>query len=148
VSEGFVSMFLRFSQWAFEAVLIPRVLVILALISTSLILAAIRQRPFKRELWKPYHWFVLTNLLFFPAVIACGVIWANPVTNPTVQHHPIETGRRALDALWYASLVSCAWWVWRMKGFRWLAASLMLLAEIPVWCGLFIAGMSVAGDWL
>jgi hypothetical protein len=34
------------------------------------------------------------------------------------------------------------------EGFRWFATSLMFLVEVPVFCGLFIAGMSVAGDWL
>ena len=145
---GFIYTSLRLSKWALEAMLIPRVLVAIVLTSTSLTLAAIKQRPFKRELWKPYPWLVLTHLLFFPAVIAAGVVWANPVTNPTVPHHAVEAGRRSLDLLWYASLASCAWWIWRMRGFRWFATSLMFLVEVPVFCGLFIAGMSVAGDWL
>jgi hypothetical protein len=145
---GFVQTSLHFSQWALEAMLIPRVFVVVVLTLISLTLAAIKQRPFERELWKPHHWLVLTHLLFFPAVIAAGVVWANPVTNPTVPHHAIETGRWSLDLLWYASLGSCAWWIWRMRGFRWFATSLMLLAEVPVFCGLFIAGMSIAGDWL
>jgi hypothetical protein len=144
----FVYTSLRFSQWALEFMLIPRVLVLVVLTVISLTLAAIKQRPFERQLWKPYHWLALTHLFFFPAVIAAGVIWANPVTNPTIPHHAIETGRRCLDLLLYASLASCAWWIWRMRSFRWFAASLMLLAEVPVLCGLFIAGMSVAGDWL
>ncbi len=103
---------------------------------------------FRKTALEPYHWLVLTHLLFFPAAIAAGVIWANPITNPTVPHHPIEAGRRCLDVLMYASFASCIWWVWRMPGFRWLAVSLMLLAEMLVFFGLFISGMSVSGDWL
>ncbi len=136
-------------MWALQAMfVIPHALILTLLAATSLTVATLRQRPVHRELWKPHHWLVVTHLLFFPAVIAVGVIWANPVTNPTFPHHPIATGTRMLDLLFYASLVSCALWVWRMKGFRWFATSLMLLAEVPVLCGLFIAGMSVAGDWL
>jgi hypothetical protein len=145
---NFFSTFLRFAEWALEAVLIPRVLVVFVLALTSLTLAAITQKPIERRLWKPYHWLVLTHLLFFPAVIAAGIIWANPITNPTVPHQAIEAGRRCLDVLMYASFASCVWWVWRMRGFRWFAVSLMLLAESLVFCGLFISGMSVAGDWL
>jgi hypothetical protein len=145
---GFIQTSLRFSQWALEAMLIPRVFIVVVLAVISLTFAAIKQRPLERKLWKPHHWLVLTHLLFFPAVIAAGVMWANPVTNPTVPHHAIETGRRSLDLLWYASIASCAWWIWRMRGFRWFATSLMLFAEVPVFCGLFIAWMSVAGDWL
>jgi hypothetical protein len=145
---NFVSTSLRFAEWALEAVLLPPILVMFVLALGSLSLAAIKQKPFKRGLWQPYHWLVLTHLLFFPAVIAVGVIWANPITNPAVPHHPIETGRRWLDSLMCASLASCVWWAWRMRGFRWFAVSLMLLAEVPVVCGLFISGMSVAGDWI
>jgi hypothetical protein len=145
---NFIHACVRFSLWALEAVILPPVLIVVVLALTSLILAAAKQRPFKRELWKPRHWLVLTHLLFFPAVIAVGVVWANPVANPTVPHHAIETGRRCLDALSYASLASCAWWVWQMRGFRWFATSLMLLAEVVVFTALFISGMSVAGDWL
>jgi hypothetical protein len=144
----FMSTFVRFSQWALEAVLIPPVLAVLVLTLLSLTLATMKQRPFKKELWKPRYWLVLAHFLFFPAVIAVGVIWANPVTNPLVPHHAVETGRRCLDLLWYASLASCAWWVWQMRGLRWFAASLVLLAEVLVFNALFISGMSVAGDWL
>lgn len=143
-----LSTFLRLSEWAFEAVLIPRVLTVCILATVSLILAAMRQKPFEKQLWKPYHWLVLTHFLFFPAVIVTGVIWANPITNPAVPHRAIEAGRRCLDVLMYASLASCVWWIWRMRGFRWFAVSLMLLAEVLVFCGLFISGMSVSGDWL
>lgn len=145
---NFLSTSLRFSVWALEALLIPRVLVVCILAMTSLIIAYIKQRPFERQLWKPYHWLVLTHLLFFPAIIATGIIWANPITNPTVPHPAVAAGRRCLDVLTYLSFASCIWWVWRMRGFRWFAVSLMLLGEALVFCGLFISGMSVAGDWL
>jgi hypothetical protein len=35
-----------------------------------------------------------------------------------------------------------------MKGFRWYATSLMALMELPIIGALFVAGMSVTGDWL
>jgi len=84
---NFVSTSLRFAEWALEAVVIPPVLIVFVLALGSLSLAAIRQKPFRRGLWKPYYWLVLTHLLFFPGVIAVGVIWVNPITNPTVPHH-------------------------------------------------------------
>jgi hypothetical protein len=142
------SSFLRLAEWALQAVFIPRALVVFVLALASLTLASIVQKPFEKGLWRPHYWLVLTHLLFFPAAIAAGVIWANPITNPTIPHRAIETGRWYLDSLTYASFASCVWWVWRMKGFRWFAASLMLLVEVPVFCALFISGMSIAGDWL
>jgi hypothetical protein len=35
-----------------------------------------------------------------------------------------------------------------MKGFRWYATSLMVLVEVLTWGALFVAGMSVSGDWI
>ena len=145
---NFLSTFLRFAVWALQAALIPRVLIVCVLALTSLTLAAAKQKPVERQLWKPYHWLVVTHLLFFPAVIAAGIVWANPITNPTVPHSAVEAGRRWLDVLMYASFASCVWWVWRMRGFRWFAVSLMLVGEVLVFCALFISGMSLSGDWL
>jgi hypothetical protein len=48
----------------------------------------------------------------------------------------------------YGSFASCVFWIWRMNGFRWFAASLMALMEVPVLGALFVAGMSVTGDFL
>ena len=39
-------------------------------------------------------------------------------------------------------------WIWRMKGFRWYASSLTGLIELPTFAAMFVAGMSVTGDWL
>jgi hypothetical protein len=35
-----------------------------------------------------------------------------------------------------------------MKGFRWYAASLMAMAQLITYGALFVAGMSISGDWL
>ena len=131
---SFFSTFLRLAEWALDAVFIPRVLIVCVLALASLTLAAKRQKPFERHLRRPYHWLTLTHLLFFPAVIAAGMIWANPITNPSIPHRAVEAGQRWLDVLMYASLASCVWWVWRMRGFRWFAASLMLLGELLLFC--------------
>jgi hypothetical protein len=99
-------------------------------------------------LWKPYHWLVLTQCLFFAAAIAVGVLGASPTTNPTIPHHPSRTATLWLNVLDYSSLASCAFWIWRMKGFRWYGSSLMGLIELPTFAALFVAGMSITGDWL
>jgi hypothetical protein len=59
-----------------------------------------------------------------------------------------QIGTVCLDILWCASFASCAFWVWRMKGFRWFAISLMALLELPILGAILVAGMSVSGDWL
>ncbi len=139
---------LRFSIWALEAMSLPPLVIALALSGTSLVWAAIKQRPFRTRLWKPYHWFVICHLLFFAAAILVGVLGANPMGNPTLPHPPNPSAERWLDVVTYGSIASCGFWIWRMKGFRWYGTSLMVLAETITWSALFIAGMSVSGDWL
>jgi hypothetical protein len=52
-------------------------------------------------------------------------------------------GRRLLFSL----ATSIFWW-WRMKGLRWLAASLLVFQQVILVGAGFVAGMSVSGDWL
>lgn len=137
---------LRYSKWALEFIIIPPVCFAFPLAAISLVWAGFKQRPLQTHLWKPYHWLVLTHVLFFVAAIVVGVLWPNP--NPTIAGDSNRFATMCLDAVAYGSLASCAFWVWSMKGFRWYATSLMVLAELITWGALFIAGMSVSGDWL
>jgi hypothetical protein len=73
---------LRFSEWALEFMLVPPLWILFGLAAGTFLWAWQKQRPFRRRLWKPYHWLVLTHLLFFAAAIAIGVLWENPVTIP------------------------------------------------------------------
>jgi hypothetical protein len=141
---------LRFSRWALEAMTVPPLAFVLVASVISLVWSGLKQRPFRTGRWKPYHWLVTSHLLFFVIAIAVGVFGANPgiSTNPTHQALPNLAARHWLDAVTYASIASCGFWIWRMKGFRWFAVSLLLMAEVITWGALFIAGMSVSGDWL
>jgi hypothetical protein len=89
-------------------------------------------------------------MLFFATAIAVGVFGANPgiSANPMRQPLPNLAAKHWLDAVTYASIASCGFWIWRMKGFRWFAVSLLIMAEVITWGAFFIAGMSVSGDWL
>ena len=140
---------LRFSKWALQAVIVlPTLRFAFVLSAISLVWAGIKQRPFKTRRWKLHHWLVIGHILFFVAAIAVGAFGANPITNPTIPHDPIPAAKYCLDIVTYGSIASCGFWIWRMRGFRWYAASLLLLAEVITWGALFIAAMSVSGDWL
>jgi hypothetical protein len=139
---------LKFSAWSLEALSLPPLLFVLILSAISLVWAGLKQRPFKTGRWKTNHWFVVSHLLFFVSAIAVAVFGVNPNTNPTIPHPPIPAAELCLDIVTYGSIASCGFWIWRMKGFRWYAASLLLVAEVVVWGALSIAGMSVSGDWL
>ncbi len=129
--------------------ILPPLCIAFPLALVSLVWAWRRQHPMRKQLWRPVHWLVASHPLYFAAVILIGTLYhaeGSPYTGtPQVIHHGAE---QALGALFYGSLISCVFWVWRMKGFRWFAASLMAVVECPILGALIIAGMSVTGDWL
>ena len=141
---------LKFASWGLEVpLLIPSLAFVFFPSVISLVWAAIKQRPFRAEKWRPYHWLVFSHFLFFLAAVVVGVVGGNPSTDPPyLPHPPIAGAVRALDLVTYGSYASCVFWVWRMKGFRWFAVSLMIAAESITFGALFIAGMAVSGDWL
>jgi hypothetical protein len=139
---------LEFSRNALEFMLLPPIPLIVVIASGSLACAGIKQTPFRTQAWKTHPWFVFSHLVFFAAAIAVGVHWAVPLTGPPSTRFPNRAGVRYLDAVMYSSFASCVFWIWRMKGFRWFAGSLMVLMEVPVLGALFVGGMSVTGDWL
>ena len=105
-----------------------------------------RRTPYA-ELWKRHYWLVFTHLLFFVFAIALGT--GRPYREyPGVTHQKDELGLFLLNAIWYGSLISCAFWIWRMRGMRWPAACLMLAMEAVVGGSLLVAGMSITGDWI
>jgi hypothetical protein len=46
------------------------------------------------------------------------------------------------------SLLSIFLWVYRMKGIRWFAVCVLAIQEVFVLGAMFMAGMSISGDWL
>jgi hypothetical protein len=125
--------------------LIPPYSFLSGAIAISFVCAAMAQRPLKNRLWRPYHWMALSHLLFIYAGMMVGALYG--YGDPKMRHPVNQFGILSLQSLLYGSLISCAFWTWRMKGFRWFAGSLMGVLELPVLGSLFIAGMSVAGVW-
>lgn len=139
---------LRFSEWALEFLTLPPACFAFVMAAISFVWAGQKQRPFQMHLWKSHHWFALTHMLFFAAAIVVGVMLANTEPSADIPHSAYRSGELMLDVVTYGSLVSCVFWIWRMKGFRWYATSMMVLAELITIGAVFIAGMSVSGDWL
>jgi hypothetical protein len=142
-SENFQRLFL----WSVQFLGVPPVLLMTAVCIVVVAVAFVRQQPFKRQLWRTWHWLIFTQLLFFPAVVAVGVLFpAVSSVRPDLRENVM--GHRLLDGLFYLSLATGAFWVWRMRGLRWLAASLLLVQQVILIGAGFVAGMSVSGDWL
>jgi hypothetical protein len=108
--------------------------------------AFVRQQPFRTRLWRTWHWLIFTQLLFFPAMVAIGVLF--PAPDGPIHSPGNRMGEWLLDGLFYLSLATSAFWWWRMKGLRWLATSLLVLQHVMLTGAGLVAGMSVSGDWL
>lgn len=141
-SENFQRLFL----WSVQFLGVPPVLLMTAVCIVGTVVAFARKQPFRTRLWRPWYWLIFTQLLFFPATVAVGVLFPAVSGWP----HPKENvmGHRLLDGLFYFSLVTSAFWLWRMKGLRWVSASLLVLQQLILVGAGFVAGMSVSGEWL
>jgi len=140
-----VSQFWTLSVWSLQSLLYTSLLLLLIAACLSLVLAFWKQRPFSCPLWKSSHWFVLTQLLFFPMVISIGVLY--PAPSPS-SYHASSTAGWVSGLLGWLSLALAAFWVYRMKGVRWFAFSLVAILQIILMGAFFISGMAVSGDWL
>jgi hypothetical protein len=117
-----------------------------AICVVSVVSAFVRQQPFHSGKWRSSYWLIFTQLLFFPAIVAVGVLFPGVSGWPYPKENPM--GKRLLDALFYLSLATSALWLYRMKGLRWLSVSLLALQQVILVGAGFIAGMSISGDWL
>jgi len=144
--EQFWARFWTLSSWSLEALIIPPIFILLIVFGSGLIIAILKQKPTQTQTWRNHYWLVLTQLFFFPAILSVGVLF--PASGPGPYVKPNSVGSLLLDILFYSSLAVGAFWIWRMKNLRWLAASIVLLQELFVYCALFIAVMSVSGQWL
>lgn len=126
---------------------LPIVRWIVALFVICSIVSLIWQRPFEAEHWKRSYWLVFTQSLVLISVIAVGVLFRATTNHPL---RPIvnPVGDQAVNVLFFVSLALGFFLVYRTKGCRWLAFCLVSLQELFVLSALFIAGMSVTGDWL
>jgi hypothetical protein len=133
--------------WGLDFWRIPP-LMILAILSLLSVTACLFRPSHVHANWKRSYWLVSTQLLFYPLAIAIGSAFQARIHPPTEPLNPNRLGERLLDALTITSLVTAAFWVYYMKGLRWLAVSLVILQETVIWGALFVAGMSVSGDWI
>jgi hypothetical protein len=89
---------------------------------------------------------VFTQLFFFPVAIAVGTAFSGDLSRGGPGSN--KFGEHLLDLLTVLSLVMGCFWIYCMKGLRWLSASLVILQETLLVGGFFIAGMAVTGCWI
>ena len=133
--------------WSLEFLYTPPFAYGTLLLVLNFIASVIRQRPFSKPILKKSCSIVVLQFLFFPATLALAVLgrvdWQQP-------HFPGPNywGLRVEDLFDLSSLILGGYWVWRMKGLRWFAVSLVILQLWLLEAAGFIAGMSLTGTWL
>jgi hypothetical protein len=133
--------------WGLDFWRIPPLLIVATICMLGVVVCLFRPSHVHAN-WRRSYWLVLTQLLFYPLAIAIGCAFQAKIHPPTEPLNPNRHGEHLLDALTITSLVTAAFWVYYMKGLRWLAVSLVILQETVIWGALFVAGMSVSGDWI
>ena len=123
-SEGFQRLFI----WSLETLGLPPVMLLEAICAASVVAAFVRQQPFRTGKWRHSYWLMFTQLLIFPALVAVGVLFPAVSGRPNLKENP--TGHWLLDGLFYLSFATSAFWLYRMKGLRWLSISLLALQEV------------------
>jgi hypothetical protein len=73
-SQNFHRLFL----WSLEFLGVPPVLLIAGISIVSVVVAFMRQQTIRTRLWRTWHWLIFTQLLFFPAMVAIGVLFPAP----------------------------------------------------------------------
>lgn len=140
-----IAQFLWLCRMAAEFIGFPPFLIVFGLLVTNFICAYVRQRPFRNGRWTSSYWLVFTQSLFYPAVIAVAVVGGTsfrPVAEPN------KAALLYVDILWWASFISGVFWIWRLRGIRWTAFSLVALQEFMFFGAYLTADMAISGRWI
>jgi hypothetical protein len=147
VTGTFWTRFQTQFAWGLDFWRIPPLLVVAIICLVGVAICLFRPSHIRAN-WRRSFWLVSTQLLFYPLAIAIGAAFQANIRPPAGGVQPNRLGEHLLDALTIASLIVGAFWVYYMKGLRWLGLSLVILQETVIWGAFFVAGMSVSGDWL
>jgi hypothetical protein len=139
--------FWTYLRWSLEFLYEPPFVYATLLLVSNFIASIIRQSPFRKPISKQTYFIVVLQFLFFPATLAVAVLGRVDWQQPHVPG-PNYWGLRAEDLCDLGSLILGIYWVWRMKGLRWFALSLVILQLWLLQAAGFIAAMSLTGTWL
>jgi hypothetical protein len=124
----------------------PFVFVSLIFIAWIIVASVLEWRTLRSQ-WPKLLGWGLVQLVFFPAAIFVGVLGENPA-DPALRHAPFRAAELSLEAVFCLSLAVGAYGVYRLRGSRWVATGSFLLIEWILQGALFLAGMSITGEWL
>ncbi len=137
--------FVWLCEQAAEFIIFPPFLICSTVFGIIIAGACIKQHPFKVQLWRRAYWLVFTQLLFYPAVI-CVAVLGGVNFRPPPQSNSVAS--LYSEILFWASLGLAAFWIWRMKGLRFLAFGLIALQQMLLLGAFLVADMAISGRWL
>jgi hypothetical protein len=122
----------------------PVVGVACTLLAVGLMASLALEKPFVSGRWKRSYWWALTQLLFFPAVVALGVLYS---ADPLQPHHKVNPlGYWGIGILFFLSLALSSFWVYRTKELRWSTFYSLALHQVLLFVAAVGAVISVAGS--
>ena len=136
-------------SWYFQESLgflfIPETVWISVALVVHMLAALLVTAPFSARRWKPAYWRLLYNFLFFPAMFAIGVAFGN-TTGQVRQVHGFLLF--AFYISFFGPLALGSFWIYKLRGVRWFALSIVLLQQWLLVGAAFLTGMALTGDWL
>ena len=142
----FWSTFGRYLHWAVEFLWVPPFVYGTIALLVALPLAIWQSWTSIRHNWKPKHWLMFLQFVFFPAELAVAVLGTVPsIPWPRQQPHSWAT---MFDAgLSWGCLLFGAFCVWRMKGLRAIALLTLLWAQWLMQGAGLIAASALSSIW-
>ena len=122
----------------------PPFWIITVALGVATIITAFWQHAFSAKAWKKTYWIAILQFLCAPATLAVAVLGWVPLPNGPA---PNRIGLDVMNGLTFASLGLGAYWVLRMKSFRWFAVSLALLQLWVLYSVGLIAAFALTGTW-
>lgn len=148
MGESWRSFWYLFSE-GLGIVVVPPFGAAAIMLSAGLVASLFAQNPFRGCRWRSHYWLIFTQLFFYPAVILVGVLYAVGARrpfDPLPKVNPVA--EIALNVLTFLSLALGIFWVYFLKGLRWVAFCFVALQLLFLYGALFLAGMSISGDWI
>ena len=108
------------------------------------IIALALNNPFVYRNYTHKHLLLLTPFFLTFLLLLIGAIFAHNDSQSSAPEWPATL----LTFIALVHIPLAAFLIWKMKGFRWATVA---LCPIQIWCSywaLFVASMSVTGDWL
>jgi hypothetical protein len=139
--------FWLYLRWSFEFLYEPPFAYGTLLLVLNAVASGVCQKPFGKPIWKQIYSIIIVQFLFFPTTLAVAALgYVDWTENPFPE--PNYWGLRVEDAFAIGSFVLGIYWVWRMKGLRWFAASCAIFQLWLLSAAQFIAAMALKGKWL